>query len=223
MKNEFPNVYVRSERQIRERRSWILAGLIALALLTCFSFPLALLTGCDDSDYRKAARAAAAVGSSLVEVQALNEQAYAANLIDRDEAVAVAKGVREATLANDHFVAALRRYKKLNKESKADLVRMVADLAREVRALNDQGVLHIKSPTARVKFAAAIAGAVTALDVLAELIGRYEPPAPANVLNTKEVRHGSGANPRVGVDVRAAGEARDRAEEAVGARRRRAA
>ncbi len=190
MNNEFPFTYVRSERQIRERRSWIIAGLIALALLTCFAFPMALLQGCSDDDYRKAVRASAAIGTSLVEVQALNEQAYAAAFIDRQEAVAIAKGVREAALVNDHFVHGLRQYGALNKRSKAELVRMVADVAREIGKLRDEGILRVKNPSARVKFAAAIAGAVTALNVLAELIGRYEPDAaPSTNIHVSELPH----------------------------------
>lgn len=175
-----------TERQLRERRSWILAGLISLALLSCFAFPLALLTGCDDDDYRKAVRSAAAIATSLKEVQAVNEQAYAASFIDRDEAIAIARGVKDASLANDHFVSSLRKYSALNRQSKAELVRMVADVARSLRTLNEHGVLRIKNPSVRLKFVSAISGAITALDVLAAIIGQHENPAvpQSNILQS---------------------------------------
>jgi len=188
------NTQIRTtERQLRERRSWILAGLISLALLSCLAFPLAFITGCDDDDYRKAVRAAAGIATSLAETQAVNERLYAAALIDREEAIAIARMVKEATLANDHFVASLRRYDRLNKNSRADLVRLVADVARSVRQLNEQGVLRIKNADARLRFRAAVDGAVTALDILAAVIGAHEAPRATptnNLLQTRSLREG---------------------------------
>lgn len=128
------------------------------------------VTGCDDSQYRKAARAVAGISSGLKSIQDANEVAFHAGEIDQDSARAISLAVADASFANDKIVQELKAIKKLDPQSKAQIIAHVTAIGESLKQLNDQGVLHIKNPDAKAKFNAAVGGVEAALGILKQLL-----------------------------------------------------
>lgn len=130
------------------------------------------LNGCDDGDYRKAVRANAAISESLAEAQELNERAYNAKpqLIDAEESSAIAQGIQDATRANIEFRAQLNALKKLDPANKAQLAALLDGVVASVDRLEANGVLRIKNPDSRARFAVVVGGIRTSLAVLQALL-----------------------------------------------------
>jgi hypothetical protein len=139
--------------------------LFAALLLAVF-----FITGCDDSQYRKAVRATAAISSGLRSLQEANEIAFKGSEIDQDTARNIALGVADAVVANDAIVKELRSIKKLDAQSKAQVVAHIRELAVSIRGLNDSGVLHIKNPVTKAKVSGALDGVQAALSILEGLV-----------------------------------------------------
>lgn len=139
-------------------------------LFTALLVAVFFVTGCDDSQYRKAVRATAGVSSGLKALQEANEIAFRAGEIDQDDARNISLSVADAAQANQAIVKELRSIKKLDAQSKAQVVAHVKELAASLQALNEAGVLHIKNPQTKAKVDAALAGVQAALQILEGLV-----------------------------------------------------
>jgi hypothetical protein len=121
-------------------------GLILAMSLTLPAFM------CSGSDLHKANRAAKQVADDLHEFEAIVEQQYSVGQLDKEEARALAQWASDSSLANDAFVAKIKGLSTLNSSNSALVVGWFNDLVGQIDKLNDQGVLHIKSATAKAKF-----------------------------------------------------------------------
>jgi hypothetical protein len=137
------------------------AAIIAVAML---------ITGCDDSQYRKANRAVAGVSSGLVALQAANQTAFQAGEIDKESAEFIAQAVVEASLVNDQAIAHLRQIKKLDAFSAAQLLAYINQISISLENLQTDGVLRFKSDSARLKFEASIAAVRGSLVIAQSLL-----------------------------------------------------
>ena len=129
-----------------------------------------LMAGCNDGDVRKAARAADSIASGLAAVQKANEAVFDAGLIDKEDAKAVSLLVKDATLANDVFVAKVRTLKEIDPSSKVALVRWFGELSASIEKLNQEGVLRVKNPEAKAKLSVAFAAVQAGLDIIGGLL-----------------------------------------------------
>jgi hypothetical protein len=139
----------------------LLATVIAVAMF---------ITGCDDSQLRKANRAVAGVSSGLVALQAANQTAFQAGEIDKESAKVIANVAIEASLVNDQAVAHLRSLKKLDAQSAEQLLAYVNQISLSLENLQAFGVLHFKSDAARLKFEASIVAVQGSLTIAQGLL-----------------------------------------------------
>jgi len=160
------------ESKIRKKKKLYQSGVARLPIVAALALVLAagILAGCDSSDYRKAVRANAGISESLSTLQQLNEDAFNAQLIGPEESIALAQGVNDAARANIEFRAQLVALKKLDYQNKAQLAGLLDGVVASVDRLNNEGVLRIKNPESRARFAAIVAGIRTSLAVLQALL-----------------------------------------------------
>jgi hypothetical protein len=142
-----------------------------MALIAC---SLPFVAGCNDSDIKKAAKAANDIAAALGGLETVSEQLYASKLISGDETIAVSNYIKSATLADDQFVAQVRALKKIDPNSKAQIVTLFASLAQSLDVLNQQGVLGVKNPDAKARLQVAFQTAQAAVDVISQML-QYTP------------------------------------------------
>jgi hypothetical protein len=128
------------------------------------------ISGCDDSQYRRAVRASAGISSGVERLQDANELALKAGEIDPDAARAIALAGADIIAANRALRLELRSVKKLDTQSKAAIVAHIREIAASVQKLNEDGVLKVKNPDSQAKFAAILAGVDGSLAVLQSLM-----------------------------------------------------
>ena len=133
---------------------------LALALVV-----LLVLTGiaCDDSDHKRVAKATDTISSSLGAAQGLNRILYEEGKLTAAEARGIANLLLDSNTAVESFIAKAKSLKELDKDNKALMAQWIAELAAELRRLNEEGVLHIKNPEARSRLSvifASIEGAI---------------------------------------------------------------
>lgn len=131
----------------------------ALIPLLCLTL---LAVACDDSAYRKAAKSAATISTSLKAAQQVNAQLYAQGQLTRDETVAVAQAIGNASAANELFVQRLRL---LENGKPANIAAIVHELALSIDGLS-QAVLHIQDPAARQKIQLTVATIDAAIQLI---------------------------------------------------------
>lgn len=141
--------------------------------LLAISLVLALVLaplGCTDTDYRKATRAAAGIATGLGAIQDANESLFKAQLLDKDEARAIAQGVADAVRVNDQFVGRLRTLKTIDASNKQLVGLWFSEVLTSLEALNQQGVLRVKNAEAKAKFAVIFAGVQSSAAILTQLM-----------------------------------------------------
>jgi hypothetical protein len=126
--------------------------------------------GCTDTDYRKATRAAAGIATGLGAVQDANESLYKAQLLDKDEARAIAQGVADAVRVNDQFVGRLRTLKTVDASNKQLVGLWFSEVLTSLEALNQQGVLRVKNADAKAKLSVIFAGVQSSAAILTQLM-----------------------------------------------------
>lgn len=137
-----------------------------IARLLPLLLSLALLAGCKDSDYTKAAKAVNDVAGGLQAVEQIDENLYSAHVIDKDAAKAIAGVVVEASFVNDEAITLLKSTKALDTTSKTQLLAYIQQVVQDVNTLQQDGALYIKDPQSKASFDAAIAGVSGALTVV---------------------------------------------------------
>jgi hypothetical protein len=126
--------------------------------------------GCTDTDYRKATRAAAGIATGLGAIQDANESLFKAQLLDKDEARAIAQGVADAVRVNDQFVGRLRTLKTIDASNKQLVGLWFSEVLTSLEALNEQGVLRVKNADAKAKLSVIFAGVQSSAAILTQLM-----------------------------------------------------
>jgi hypothetical protein len=149
--------------------------LAAVALVMSISV---LLSGwaCSESSLHKASRAAKQVADDLHAFEAQIEQQYAAGNLDKAEAVNLAQLCSQATLADDVFVQKVQSLPKLDSSSAPQVAAWFAELTTSIGTLEQQGVLHIKNPTAQQNFSLIVTSINTGLTILEGLLQGFGQP-----------------------------------------------
>ncbi|HEY4358257.1 MAG TPA: hypothetical protein VGN16_21100 [Acidobacteriaceae bacterium] len=141
---------------------------VSVRLLFVFLLGLSCMAasgGC--SDIHKASVAAGSIAASLNTAAQINHDDP--NILP-DERKQNANYIVQATSANDKFVKVLQQIQANGGNlSASDVVQDLKDLNAQIDQLNDQGILHLKSPEAQTAFSVTMSGIKAALATLNNL------------------------------------------------------
>lgn len=140
---------------------------------------------CDQSEYHKAADAAAKISSSLKAAVTETDSIYRAHLITREERDLVLVEIDHAQFVNDEYVRQLQSFKKIDASNHAVLVNWVADLSSSVDSLNTNGVLHIKNADSQQKLGIYVTAIRGSIQILATIFGSAPPKTTTTVNPTQ--------------------------------------
>ena len=139
---------------------------LAIALVVLLAFTM---VACDDSDHKKVAKATDTIASSLGTAQSVNKILYEEGKITASEARGIANLLLDSNTAVESFIAKAKSLKELDKDNKALMAQWVAELAAELRRLNEEGILHIKNPEARSRLSVIFASIEGVIQVMSPL------------------------------------------------------
>jgi hypothetical protein len=154
---------------------------------------------CDQSEYHKAADAAAKIATGLGVIEQLNESLYKSQLLDQDEAIAVATATIEATRANDMFVGRMQGLKQIDASNKILIAGWFGDVAKAVGALNDEGVLHVKNKDARAKLSIALSTVQASVQIIQAVLAvtpaeKHSASSAGTLTSARERNHERGTD-----------------------------
>lgn len=131
-----------------------------------------LLSGwaCSGSAIHKANLTAKQIADDLSAFEGQIEQQYAAGNLDKTEAINLETLCSQATLANDTFVKQVQSLPALNASNASQVAAWFAELTVQINALNQQGVLQVKSQTAKNNLTLYFQSIATALTILEGLL-----------------------------------------------------
>jgi hypothetical protein len=138
-----------------------------------------LLSGfaCSGSSIHKANQAAKQIADDLSAFEVQIEQQYAAGNLSKAEAINLETLCSQATLANDTFVQKVQTLSGLDSSNAPQVTAWLAELVTSIDALNQQGVLQIKNPSAQQKFNLYAQSLATGLTILEGVLQVYTQPA----------------------------------------------
>lgn len=123
--------------------------------------------GCDDSQFRKAARASDGIASGVAAMTDVGKNLHGAGLLTSEEALGVARLLQEANLANEQFQAKARTLEQVDPKNKKMLTLWFGEVSAALAKLNQEGVLHVKNEDARARLAVAFASIQASAEILA--------------------------------------------------------
>lgn len=127
---------------------------------------------CDASAYRKAAKASDDIALSLKALQSTVVDLYTADAIDANAARGMSRAIKNATIADDEFIAKIKTLGgKVDEASKPTVVQWVGELSASIATLNAQEAIYIKNPEAKLKLDLTLKTIQAALTIIQTTIG----------------------------------------------------
>lgn len=140
---------------------------LALTLVVLFTLTL---VACEDSDFKKAAKATDTITASLGTAHNVNKILYEEGKLTASEARSISVLLWDANTAVESFIAKAGTLEELDQGNKVLMAQWFAELAAELRKLNDEGVLHIKNPEARARLSVIFASIEGVIEIVTPLL-----------------------------------------------------
>lgn len=140
---------------------------VLIIALTLATLPM---TGCDDSDLKKAARATDDLARGINILLDLDAALIQQNIISRDDALTITNGILNVNRLAKVFNDKARTYKSLDADAKSALLKITDDILAALGTLNAQGVLKIKNSNSQAQFQAGYAVLTAAVATLRTLL-----------------------------------------------------
>lgn len=139
---------------------------LALVLVVLFSLTL---VACEDSDFKKTAKATDTITASLGTAQNINEILYEEGKLTVSETRGIANLLHDSNTAVESFIAKARTLEELDKGNKVLMAQWFAELASELRRLNEEGILHIKNSDAKSRLSVVFASIEGVIQIVSPL------------------------------------------------------
>ncbi len=108
-------------------------------------------TGCDSKKFDQAKRAATTIQKTLPVAKKLVDQLQAELVLESTEADKLRNGISEVERIFDEFNDRAKGYQDWSPQSRQDMLKLVKDVSQSLDTLNQEGVLHIKNPDAKLR------------------------------------------------------------------------